>query len=63
MKWSFTSKLEKKITQYLQDLDLINLSFFDGIRYYLDERKEEFLNRKLRMFNRGKAIWTCYAEK
>lgn len=47
MKWSFTSKLEKKITQYLQDLDLINLSFFDGIRYYLEERKEEFLNRKL----------------
>jgi len=47
MKWNYTPKLEKKIIRYLQDLDLVNLAFFDGIHCYLKNSQEQFLNKKI----------------
>lgn len=46
MKWTITHKLEQKIFQYLDDLDLVTLTFFHGIEQYLKEKQEDFKRKK-----------------
>ena len=46
MKWSLSAKLERKVTNFLQELDLLNLGFFQGMEDYIGNRPEEFLRRK-----------------
>lgn len=47
MKWSLTSKLEKKVTDFLQELDLMNIAFFKGTEEYLQGKIEDFKRRKM----------------
>lgn len=46
MKWSLSNKLERKVTDYLQELDLLNIAFFQGTVEYIEGKKEEFKRRK-----------------
>jgi predicted phosphate transport protein (TIGR00153 family) len=70
MMWGFTGKTEKKILQYLQDLDLISVTFFEGIQLYLNgslrdftRKKEEVQQRESQLDLQRKEIeWELYSK-